>query len=189
MTVEGIITLKINGKTVRRQRMRSFIRNFIDAMANAHGAAGTILDITNAPGSGAWSPLNPGFGGYLSTYAAVYPTAGVDSVGIVVGTGSTAVTLNDYKLDTQVATGNGSGQLAYQAQGVGVTTVAGQVSKTRFFRQFINGSGGSIIVSEVGMQGLVTGGYYLMLRDVVGSPVTVINGDTLNVYIDLKVTA
>lgn len=153
---------------------------------------GTILDVTGTPQSGRWGALNPGYGGYISSYEGIYPSVGVDSAGIIVGIGSTPVTLNDYNLDNKISTGNGPGQLAYQDQLVGSTSVALQVTTTRITRSFINNSGSSIDVAEVGIEGRSNDvGYvgYLMIRDVIVSPVTVANGATLNVYIDLQVTA
>jgi hypothetical protein len=190
--MECEITFEINGKIVHRQKMRSFIKNFLDEMTPAmsiNTGATMVAEDGNSCSPG-YRPLNPGMAGYLSSYfPSTYPTAGQDATGIVVGTGNAAVTLTDYKLATKILTGSTSGKLAYQAQGVGVTSVVGQVTTTRFTRSFINSSGGSIIVSEVGMQGFCYDNYYLMCRDVVTSPVTVINGDTLNVYMDWKVTA
>ena len=43
-------------------------------------------------------------------------TIGVISTGIVVGSGSTAVTISRYALATQIAHGVGAGQLSYAAQ-------------------------------------------------------------------------
>lgn len=84
-------------------------------------------------------------------------TAGDVDRGIIVGTGSTAVTITDYALGTPIAHGSGAGELAYLAATV---TTPGTVGSTHSFtisRGFTNNSGNSITVNEVGLYSMLSG--------------------------------
>lgn len=101
--------------------------------------------------------------------------AGVTTHGLVVGTGTAAVALADYKLGTLIATGTGSGQLVYGATTFQVPATSGTTRRFRILRTFTNNSGASITVNEVGIyaQGLVSGGgttYYLCIERSLESP-------------------
>ena len=120
-----------------------------------------------------------------------------DDCGIVVGTGSTAVAVADDNLVTPIAQGLGSGQLVhYGCYGLNYTTGASSASfdVERIFR---NGSGGSIIVAEIGMycraRYALSGGQsslagFCILRDVLGATVTVLDGEYLKVKYTITVS-
>ena len=88
---------------------------------------------------------------FLRTDAAI----NIDTHGIVVGTGSTAVAMTDTKLVTQIAQGSGSGQLthgimqAFTVDAVGASTPR----YVNLARGFQNNSGAAITVSEAGLYG------------------------------------
>jgi len=117
----------------------------------------------------------------ISTYGGYLANAVIDTRGIVVGTGATAESFEDYKLDTPVAEGTGLGQLSHVASelhnitwpGGGLTMADAQV------RYLNNNSGGAIVIAEVGIIiGVDVGGglpnqLALMSRDVLGATVTV----------------
>lgn len=75
-----------------------------------------------------------------------------DDSGIVVGSGTTAVALNDNALGTQIAHGTGAGQLDHQAQSNpdDVATID-PYSEFQIIRGFINSSGGAITITEIGI--------------------------------------
>ena len=79
--------------------------------------------------------------------------AGIVTWGIVVGTGTDAVTILDYKLQTQIAHGTGAGQLSYAAMLFpdADVTVAGGVCYYDFNRTFTNSSDGAITIQEIGL--------------------------------------
>lgn len=116
-----------------------------------------------------------------------YPTldadggAGNASLGSVVGSGNTAVTLGDYKLDTQIAHGVGAGQLQYGATSFDAKPA--QLAKQvfyRLYRTFTNGSGGDVSVFEFGIyMDIGTNFYACACRDVLINPVVVANGSAL----------
>jgi hypothetical protein len=76
----------------------------------------------------------------------------VDTRGVVVGTGTTAAALGDYVMEGKIAEGTGAGQLSH---GTYVMSGATYDADTRTwsntaYREFTNGSGGTINVGECG---------------------------------------
>lgn len=116
---------------------------------------------------------------------------GDDTHGVVVGTnaGSTAEDNENYALDTKIATGAGGGQLGYQAVTFVPTRVVGPNVDFDVSRAFINTSGGTITVKEIGIiiKNTDDTKYHLILRDVV-SDEAVDNGFTLTVVYVLRTT-
>jgi hypothetical protein len=103
---------------------------------------------------------------------------GSDTAGIVVGTSDLAWSIEQYKLDSKISHGNGSGQLLY-----GVTTVDDVTPMTNGYRIFVsrvfnNNSGSSVIVKEVG---IYCGVPAMFARDVLTAPVEVQNLQSLTV--------
>ena len=88
-----------------------------------------------------------GGGGVLGVQAGTSLT----TYGILVGTGTSAPTNADYKLQTIIANGSSSGQLLYQATSVGAAAIVGANVDTVICRIVVNGSGGSITLKEVGL--------------------------------------
>jgi len=126
------------------------------------------------------------------TYASngYYSTENAENYGIVVGTGSTAFDLDDYRLDAVITHGNTSGKLYYQAQAAPVTAYSGDPDFTQNIlhkRVFNNNSGSTITVNEVGFIFLTYGTNYkvLMSRDVLDTPAVVLNGAQLTVTISI----
>jgi hypothetical protein len=115
----------------------------------------------------------------------------VDTYGILVGTGTTAPTIDDYQMETKIPHGTGAGQLQYSAVAFGAPTSDGTVSHFTITRDFSNASGGPITVREVGLvvyfQRMGSGsGYYLTIRDAVN--ITIPDGETLTVNYRLQGT-
>lgn len=139
--------------------------------------------ITRTPSSSCDAPPV----GYLGS-------AGQDIVGIVVGTGVTAESFEDYKLDTKVANGTGAGQLVYvQSETHVITWTAGtKVLKDELVRYFNNNSGADIIVNEVGIlcNAYVAqqGNVWLQARDKLGTGVTVPDSGQLKVTYTIQIT-
>ena len=117
-----------------------------------------------------------------------------DLLGIVVGTGSTAVDITDYKLATQILQGSAANKLKYNGDdGDLVVTVTDPNCTFNKWRNFNNFSGAAITVAETGIyvnmvpagQG---GGIYLMfVRDVPAS-VSVPNDGGCYVKYTLKIS-
>lgn len=101
-----------------------------------------------------------------------------DNFGILVGTGTTAEAAADTALATKIATGNGAGQLAYQATTVSTATAITGGYRLTVTRQFDNNSGGAITVQEIGLVCVTDDSagadrYFLLVRDLTG-------GNTIN---------
>lgn len=121
---------------------------------------------------------------------------GANSVdqGIVLGTGDTAVTNNDYDLETPIEHGTGSGQLFYANHTTmdlreieGGTPETVQYSQWTFARYFINMSGGNITVKEIGWKCQIDGSTYVLLgRIVLDTPITLPDAGKLAVALTLK---
>jgi hypothetical protein len=89
--------------------------------------------------------------------------AGIDTTGIVVGTGTNAVTISDYQLQTKILTGATAGKLNYALMLFpdADVTVDGSTVRYDFNRTFTNSSGGDITIQEVGLY--ANNSYYFML--------------------------
>ena len=118
---------------------------------------------------------------------------GVDDYGTLIGTGTTAPTLNDYAMETIVAHGVGVGQLQYSDMAIAQPAINLTVSQVTVTRDFANASGGAVTVNEVGFA--ITGfdaegntRYILVIRDVVGGGIAVPNGETLTVNYRIQAT-
>lgn len=122
-----------------------------------------------------------------------YRSAGAaadDTLGIVLGTGTTAVDIDDGNVETKILTGSTSGKLTYNAQTFAVPGVDSTTSQFTITRTFTNNSGGTISPSEICLlvnYGLIPNvtGKCMLTRDVI-SPITVLNGKTLTVNLKLK---
>lgn len=116
---------------------------------------------------------------------------GTDDYGIVVGinTGSSAEDNEDYVLDTPIAEGSAEGELSYQAVTFITPTVDAPNVDFDITRTFLNESGGTITVKEIGIicKNISDTKYHLLLRDVV-SDEAVLAGYTLTVVYTLRTT-
>jgi len=112
---------------------------------------------------------------------------GATTFGIVVGTGTTAPTIDDYALETLIAHGTGAGQLEYSAVTFGAPASDATTSQFTITRDFANASGGSITVNEIALYAKGSRGgyanvwYFMIIRDVIAGGISVPNGQTLTV--------
>jgi hypothetical protein len=113
--------------------------------------------------------------------------AGVDTNGIVIGTGANAVTIDDYSLQTKIAHGTGSGQMYYTAQVTTAPVKSGSTYTTEVYRQFINLSGAAITVNECGIYCDNSGSRFIWCRDTTGG-IAVLDSAILLVNYKLQTT-
>jgi len=109
--------------------------------------------------------------------------------GIVVGTGSTPVDIEDYILETQIVNGSGAGQLLHLAQINASPVVDATSSAFILTRSFLNNSGGSITVREIGIYGMVQQGPEddaALVRDVLASGKVVPDGGAITVKYTIR---
>ena len=112
-----------------------------------------------------------------------------DKYGVVVGTGSTAVTRDDYKLESQVVDGFGDGQLVYGKTTVEDVNGDPPSSVFRIIRTFTNEGSTTISIYEIGLIVKAQDHYVLIARDVLDTAQDVPAGATLTVRYIFKVTA
>lgn len=115
----------------------------------------------------------------------------VSTHGIVVGTGDTAETNTDYKLQTQLTEGVGAGNITHGAMTVGAVAVVGANVDLELKRSFTNNTGSTITVKEAGIYIFLnysTLFYHCIIRDVLVSPIDVPDKCTLTVYYTLRTT-
>jgi hypothetical protein len=207
-----------NGKilSVHRQKSKSLLKNFAKMLrtmlypslptapsTNTVAVTTSLYDTSGASKSFyaslvGWSPGT-------SYYFGLYPLcagapAGNDAYGIQVGTGTGAVTRDDYQLVYKILNGTGSGQLSYGAMTVEDTDGTPPDTVFRLIRTFTNNTSSSITVYEIGLvianvyvpwgsSFSPTTSYFLIARDLLSTPQTIPAGATLTVRYIFKVTA
>ncbi len=177
-----------NGKVIvkRKEKINSFLYNYYSiARVWAVKGIATILKDTsgnNTPTINSWNIQNS---------AGANAPEGDDSYGIVVGSGSTPVDVqNDYNLANKISNGTGSGQLQYGSTSMtdDMTQLPKMILEVK--RTFINNSGDNVTVNEIGLVIKINDGsndYNVMIvRDVI-TATTVPNGGTLAVTYKLSI--
>lgn len=104
--------------------------------------------------------------------------------GVMVGTGATAPTIDDYRLEATIGHGSGAGQLQYGGVTFGLPASDPTTSQFTITRDFANASGGDITVNEIGLYVVGWDGgarYFMVIRDVIAGGIVVPNGQTLTV--------
>jgi len=181
-----VIVRDRDGKVLscENRRSRSMLGNWYRILY-AHMAS-TSTSLVHTSGN-SWGVIN--FGDNWKFVAA----ANEDYIGIVIGTGIAAVTIDDYKLDSQIMQGTGSGQMRHLASTPGWPSVAGSSCDFLASRTFLNNSGGPITVRESGIYCRVKGptyyGYACIVRDILATPQDVPDGGSITIDYTLRITA
>ena len=198
MTETTIVTYILkdkNGKILSKKSRKS--RSFVIAysqllrefcLGRAYGLGIPVgLSIVDTGGTTRTSDTTP----IASTVPAMLAPAALATYGIVVGTGTNAVTNNDYALQTQIAHGNGAGQLSHSNTTITSSQVVGINVDCLFSRTFANNTAGTIIVNEAGcyVSARDTGvqRYYCIVRDVQTQPI--LPGQSLTVQYTFRTAA
>jgi len=207
-----------NGKIIKvhKQKSHSFVSNFLSIIASALATSydqqitsssyGYYYRITNG-NYAAYSPTTSNF--EMDQIIDMNDGANDSTYGIVVGTGTTPPTPNDYVLENQIVNGTGSGQLVHSAHTInpqpqiigsstyltttttptsGLLPVSGNTTSWQVSRQFTNQSGASITVSEVGIYMKTLNGVTMIVHDLLSSPVTVPNLSILQITYTISIT-
>lgn len=170
-------------------------------------AARAVMDINNTSraytaGPGTLKVVNAG--GEVNTYTVAGSCAEPAwKQGIVIGTGSTAVSQGDYFLATVIAHGSASGQMIYYGGLIQNYTIAGDGSYHSFdiVKTIENNSGGTITVGEIALIGGAGNGVtlsdsstneipiylFMMSRNVLTTPVDVLTTKILKVTYTVKI--
>ena len=190
MNVKAYLKIKVineKGKCIyyRRYRSRSFVIGFLNVLfTNLTGQK-----ITN---------INTSGGSYTINYTdemLVTDSSNDNNYGIQIGTGTTAPSITDTRLSQLITNGTGVGQMQYGGVNVTgpVTNTTNNTGYITITRTFTNNSGASITVSEVGLVaysgtlGLASNQYYLIIHDLLPTPITVPNGSSLSISYEIQV--
>lgn len=149
-----VVVKDSNGKIVRRTSgenslLLAFAQIIRSSMART---SDTIKCIDGTSRTMSWTV--PGTGTEGEVKYAGFDLRGLDdddTVGIVIGTGTTAVQLGDYKLEAQIAHGTDSGEMEYDLGYFDDVEVGTSEVTQTLTRTFANESGDSITVNEIGM--------------------------------------
>jgi len=194
-----IIVRDKHGKIKRQTRRRKANSCVLGFLAMVEGAITHQFQVQTVVNSVCKDINNVTTGFGMSAGAASYSLFALfaadnnDAYGIVAGTGTTPVTNSDYKLETKIAHGTGSGQLDYGAHSVVNAQVVGSNVDLVLSRTLYNGSGATVTIKEIGMYIYgytpVTGAATVcIVRDVV-SDTPVANGETATVQYTVETTA
>jgi len=175
------------GKIIRYRRYRSdsLLGNFFKFLYNQIGrpasftSFSSINEIFTSPTADYPKDINGTDRSNFADFARAM--TGTDR-GIVVGSGTTPVTLEDFRLASPIPNGTGVGQLVYGTLTVfAIDQSLSNIWKYRISRIFTNQSTGDVTIAEVG---LVANVYdadtlvgCLMARDVLPAPVTLAPND------------
>ena len=181
---------KLKRKT-RRTQSKSFLKPLLYKMCYmVGGSAISTYDITNtartAFGDTHFDVSHPGRDSYSDDYTTV------NEAGIQVGTGTAAVAITDYAMNTKIVHGTGAGQFVHYGCWV-LNPVTGASSFAfDIERIFQNSSGGSITVNETGLydHDRKQSPYpsYCLIRDKLVAGVAVANGEYLKVKYTITVS-
>jgi len=178
----SVVVRDPNGKVISRERRksRSFVKQW-NQLIYMH-MAGVSLDMVDTEGTTlSRSRHTLDFG--------MNAAAGLVTKGIVVGTGDTAVTINDYQLAAIIAEGAGVGQINYASCTVATSVVSAPTCGFLVARSAVNNHADTITVKESGIyMGQAT--YSMMaVRDVFVTPQDVPNGGSITINYTLRVSA
>jgi hypothetical protein len=184
----SVVVRDKNGRIVKRLRRKckSYVRQLIDHL-NSFMTQGSVSSIDTGGATRTIVATSAYTARYMSLYGS---SAGVTTHGVRVGTGTNAVAISDYALQTPIAEGTGAGQLTHGATSVGSPTTVGSSRQFTIARTFTNNSGASITVNEVGLYVETYDGtayrYYMIERTLLTFAIA--NGASATVTYTIKVT-
>lgn len=172
--------VRIDGKIViRRHVSRSWVKAFVQFLAIQFMAQSLSVKNTSAVSNSFSTDANN-----------LVATGALDTstTGIRVGSGTTAVTPSDYQLATAIVTGSSTGQLRHLAQTYNNFVTDSTGNQFQLIRPFVNNSGASVSVNEIGIycKGNAGSDTDCIVRDVLGSTVTINAGQTLTVTYTIR---
>ena len=188
------------GRVIYNKRFasKSFVANWIQWLYSAftNSTVHNMITTSGASAGGGSPCLNSGPIG-VNNGVTIMAGTGNPNYGIVVGSGTSTPTINDFELGIQIQNGTGANQLQYgnmTALSVIISSANNQMI-LEFQRTFVNGSGASVTVTEVGLifnlaflsgsSSNTSNAYCLILHDLLPSAVIIPNGGSLSVTYEL----
>jgi hypothetical protein len=148
------------------------IKDITNINRTLHTLISSNLQVTASPGGAPAIPIGS-FPGYVCYVMG-------ENLGIVVGSGVTALSTADYALATKIDHGRGAGQILHggtEVFGLTFTNPNGQFTIQRYFT---NNSGGAITINEIGIYSAGEGQYsFCIYRDLVSPAVVVADTEIL----------
>jgi len=188
--IKGELEIEVRDRQGRikkrhKQQMKSFVRNFLKHLkcafqeANETGLVDTSGNTVEI--------YHPFAGNYH--FLDVKGGEGGATKGIVIGSGTTPPTNDDYKLESQYNTS----VFSYSSTSITIVDEEGYVV-LRIIRTFTNVSGSSKTINEVGLicrtgSPTVTNALILIARDVLSTPITVEDGESVVIRYVIKTMA
>jgi len=199
-----IIVRDKDGKVIKRYKQKSHspTANFIGLMLpltwyNETGKSWTFTNNINHTNS--YKPSITGNGSGI-----IYPNddfnIGVNINGILVGSGSQSNSYNAYNLNAPISNGSGTGQLIYSSINEPTSiTINGNQAYFIISQAYANQSGGTVNITEIGIflnlyLGNSTANITLVYTvlvwyDVLSSPISLANGQSIIIYYTFSVNA
>jgi len=144
------------------------------------------LTIVASNGTSFATSTNPYDIGHAEDNAGFRGAVANSTSGIVVGTGTSGFTFEDFQLGTPILSGSAAGQLAYSSHEpivVGYNETSSRFSAD-YIRFFNNNSGGTITVSEIGLVSAIivpTGARVMVCRDALSTTLPIPDSGQLKV--------
>lgn len=192
MKVDVFITTEIfnrDGKLryKRKRKSKSFVKAFLAILLTQMQPGVDVTNIIDYAGGSCDIEDN-----VLSFKCDAVVNTGI--FGVLAGTGTTAVTASDYRLESYITEGTGAGQFSYSAMFFTALSVSDPNVSFTLYRDFTNSSGATITVNEEGIvvyahadkDGVVKTYSFCIIRDVETTGVEVEDGECLRVTYTIK---
>jgi hypothetical protein len=178
---------KLSGKCILEKDNDLVLKNLVNMLyhilANYSSDTAPTITLTDVNGASYTNYLGTAssISGYVRYALTIYNGggAGVDTTGIVIGSGTTSPSRTDFKLVSKIPHGTGTGQIYYQQQAYELLSDY----QFRLTREFTN-AGSDLSVAEAGLiYQIRIGGttyYFLLLRDTF-TPISVTTGNGIRV--------
>lgn len=152
----------------RRQKIRSWVGSMA-ALLWGMFYNNTFALITTSNGTAVVNNTTP-----ISSLLPVNASAGTDSYGILIGSGTNPVSPDNYNLQSKIP----NSAMSYGAVSISSLSSTGSGYQFTISRTFTNSSSSAITVSEVGV---ATAAKVLILRDLLSPAASVPSGGTLTI--------
>ncbi|MBA7641980.1 hypothetical protein ES703_49666 [subsurface metagenome] len=177
----SVVVRDRHGKVISRERRKSksFLEQWNQLIYNHMASVNSNIADTGGV------PRNVG---RLTNDFAMNAPLGNADYGIRVGTGNTAVAIDDFALEFPITEGVGAGLMEHLVCTITVPAVAAPSCTFLVSRPIVNNSGGVITVREAGIYMRMATFYFCGIRDVLTVPQAVPDGGSITIDWTIGVT-